>query len=310
LAFSRHINDRRTVSEYLNGPIQSFRTSFNEDGTIDYDGVRTFVDHCIVGGSKTILLTAGDSHLTCMTNEEIATLTRTVCEHTAGRAMIVAADRNSRTVTSVKFAEYAKSVGASVLMCQPPTWAQVSATSVAEHYVQVSQHLLVMVVTNVFSSEPAMGVEAIGTALQRSKNVVAIKDDIFGDLGDGVCKIVKGSGAILFAGGLNKNHLWLLERGCGSCYMATFLAFAPQTEHRYWKAVEADDLKQAQAVVDQYETPLFDQLRALPCGWNAGMHATLALHGITKRWLPKPYLSASDKTMEQLKDFLRQKELL
>lgn len=304
LAFSRHINDRRTVAEFLSGPIQSLRTSFNEDGTIDYDGVRAFVDHSISGGSKTILLTAGDSHLTCMTNEEIATLTRTVCEHTSGRAMVVAADRNSRTTTSVQFAEYARSVGASVLMCQPPTWAKVSATSMAEHYVRVSQNLLVMIVTNVFDSEPATGIEAIQTAIQNSKNVVAIKDDIFGELGAGVCKIVKGTGVVLFAGGLKKNHLWLLQRGCGSCYMSTFLAFAPQIKNRYWTAIQSGDLSQAQAIVDDYETPFFDLLRALPCGWNAGMHATLALHGITKRWLPKPYLSASNEVSDRLKDFL------
>ena len=310
LAFSRHINDRRTVAEYLDGPIQSFRTSFNEDGTIDYDGVRTFVDHSIAGGSKTILLTAGDSHLTCMTNEEIVTLTRTICEHTSGRAMVVAADRNSRTTNSVLFAEYARSVGASVLMCQPPTWAKVSATSMAEHYVRVSQNLLVMIVTNSFDSEPAMGIEAIQTAIQKSKNVVAIKDDIFGDLGAGVCKIVKDTGAVLFAGGLKKNHLWLLQRGCGSCYMSTFLAFAPQIKNRYWKAIQAGDMNEAQAIVDHYETPFFDFLRVLPCGWNAGMHAALALHGITKRWVPKPYVSAGDETMERLRDFLHRNAML
>ncbi len=88
LALSRQIQDRETAAEFLKGPIQSFRTSFNQDGSIDYDGVRNFVDHSISGGSKTILMTAGDSHLTCMTNEEIASLTHLICEHTAGRAMV------------------------------------------------------------------------------------------------------------------------------------------------------------------------------------------------------------------------------
>jgi dihydrodipicolinate synthase/N-acetylneuraminate lyase len=310
LTFSRHINDRLTVAEYLKGPIQSFRTSFNEDGSIDYDGVRNFVDHCIAGGSKTILLTAGDSHLTSMTNEEIARLTRTVCEHTSGRAMVVAADRNSRTATSMEFAQYARSVGASVLMCQPPTWAKVSAASMAEHYVKVSENLLVMIVTNVFESDPAIGIEAIQTAIRKSEKVVAIKDDIFGELGAGVCKIVRGTGAVLFAGGLMKNHLWLLQRGCGTCYMSTFLVFAPQIKNRYWELIKAGDLNGAQAMVAEYETPFFDFLSALSCGWNAGMHGTLAIHGIIKRWLPKPYLSASDESMDQLRDFLRRKSLL
>ncbi|MBS1798418.1 MAG: dihydrodipicolinate synthase family protein [Acidobacteria bacterium] len=310
LKLSSQIHDRTSVAEFLNGPIQSFRTSFNEDGTIDYDGVRNFVDRSISGGSKTILLTAGDSHLTCMTNEEIATLTRAVCEHTAGRAMVVAADRNSRTASSLQFAEYAKSVGASVLMCQPPTWATVSAKSLADHYVAISQNILVMIVTNVFSSNHTMGIEAVKTAVRASPKVVAIKDDVLGDLGSGICKVVNGTGAILFAGGRMKNHLWLWQQGCGQTFMATFLAFAPAIEKHYWTRLQNGDAIGAQALIEQYENPFFDYLLALPCGWNAGMHAILSIHGITKKWLPRPYLSASDETVAQLKDYLRQHGML
>jgi dihydrodipicolinate synthase/N-acetylneuraminate lyase len=306
LALSRKIQNRADVAEFLNGPIQSFRTSFNEDGTIDYNGVRSFVDHSIAGGSKTILLTAGDSHLTCMTNDEIANLTRTVCEHTAGRAMVVAADRNSRTASSMQFAEYARSVGASVLMCQPPTWAAVSAKSLAEHYEAISQNILVMIVTNVFSSNHAMGIEAVQTAVQASQKVVAIKDDVLGDFGSGICKVVKDTGAILFAGGRMKNHLFLWKQGCGHTFMSTFLAFAPDIEKQYWVYIRHNDVDSAQALIDKYEAPFFDYLLALPCGWNAGMHAILSIHGITKKWLPRPYLSADDETVAQLKDFLRQ----
>jgi len=309
LALSSQIHTRADVAEFLSGPIQSFRTSFNEDGTIDYDGVKSFVDHSISGGSKTILLTAGDSHLTCMTNEEIANLTRIVCEHTAGRAMVVAADRNSRTASSLQFAEYARSIGASILMCQPPTWAAISAKSAAEHYETISQNILVMVVTNVFNANHSMGIDAIKTAVQVSPKVVAIKDDVLGDFGSGICKVVKDTGAILFAGGRMKNHLFLWKQGCGHTYMSTFLAFAPSIEKQYWTYIQRNDAGSAQSLIDKYETPFFDYLLALPCGWNAGMHAILSLHGVMKKWLPRPYLSADEETIAQLKDFLHQHEI-
>ena len=81
------------VREHLTGPFPSIRMPFNEDGSVDYEGLRHEIDFIIAAGSKTILLTAGDSHYMCLSDEEIAQVTRTTCEHTRGQAMVVAADR-------------------------------------------------------------------------------------------------------------------------------------------------------------------------------------------------------------------------
>ncbi len=167
-----------------------------------------------------------------------------------------------------------------------------------------------MIVTNVFKSDPAMGVETIRKAIQESRNVVAIKDDILGNFGVDLCKAVKGTDAIVSAGGRMKNHLLLWQNGCGQTYLSTFQAFAPNIEKQYWATIQIKDTIGAQTIIDRYETPLFDYLFTLPCGWNAGMHAILSVHGITKRWLPNPYLSASDETIEQLKGFLQQNGML
>ena len=56
--------DRDRVREALTGPIASVHTPFNEDGSIDFDGLRRSIDFDIAAGSRTVLLTAGDSHYT------------------------------------------------------------------------------------------------------------------------------------------------------------------------------------------------------------------------------------------------------
>ena len=312
IAFARGIKDRESVGRWLTGPIQSFIPSFNEDGSIDFEGVRNFVDRSIEGGSRTILITAGDSHLICMTNQEIAELTKIICEHTAGRAMVVAADWETRTATTVEFSKYAKSVGASVLMTKPADWAKsCSPASFAQHCINVAQHLPVMIVTNSFSQRGHdFGIQAIQAAVKGSERVVAVKDDLLGDFAPRLCEIVRGTGVVAFAGGFKENHLLLHKHGCGSCYMSTFQAFAPSVKDRYWAAFQSNDLDRAREIIAEYEKPYFDLLMSLPSGWNAGMHGTLALYGITKKYRPKPYLTITEEELSQVADFLRKKHLL
>ena len=73
--------------------MMSLSTPFLVNGEIDYQGIRNIIDYTIDAGSKTIILTQGDSLYTIMTDYEVAEITKFVAEYTAGRAMVVVADR-------------------------------------------------------------------------------------------------------------------------------------------------------------------------------------------------------------------------
>ena len=75
------------VRESLTGPLASLRVPFNRDGAIDYDGLANLIDRIMNAGSKTVLLTYGDSLFSVLTDDEIAEVTKFVVDHTAGRAM-------------------------------------------------------------------------------------------------------------------------------------------------------------------------------------------------------------------------------
>ena len=112
---------KQEIRNSLTGPVASIRTPFLRDGQVDYAGLRRYVDFSIQAGSPTMLLTWGDSLYTLLTDDDIAEVTRVVCDQTAGRAMVVAAERNWGTPKLVEFARYARETGAGVLMVMPPT---------------------------------------------------------------------------------------------------------------------------------------------------------------------------------------------
>jgi dihydrodipicolinate synthase/N-acetylneuraminate lyase len=109
---SLDVPERAQIQEALTGPITSIRTPFRRGGTIDTKGLHNTIDLNITAGSRTVLLTAGDSHLISMSDQDIAEVTKAVVDHTAGRAVVVTADRHYNTNQAIAFAEFATNAGA------------------------------------------------------------------------------------------------------------------------------------------------------------------------------------------------------
>lgn len=302
--------DRDQVREHLTGPIASIHTPFLRDGSIDLAGLRRMIDTVIANGSRTVLLTAGDSHYLCLGDDEIRTVTRETCAHTAGRAMVVAADRLHATTRAVEFARFAREAGADVVMCLPPDWGpSCTPQTLADHYRAVSVELPVMMVTGLFlARDAAFGLETIARALDTCPQIVAVKDDFCGDFARRLGLLAHERTAV-FAGGQKANHLSMWPYGCDG-YLSTFIHFGAEIPGRYWSAIQAADIGAAAAVIADYDAPFFEYVSTLTGGWNAGLHGALELFGVAGRWRRPPYYSLDDAQMEQLAGFFRERHLL
>lgn len=298
------------VREALTGPVPSISTPFLRDGSIDFAGLRTMIDFYVDHGSKASFLTAGDSHYICMSEQEIAEVTRVTVDHTAGRALVVAADRYYNTQKAVAFAHHVRELGADVLMVMPPDWGH-SATpeSLCEHYRAVAQVMPVMLVTNVFVPRGAdFGLRTLSLLLEEKIDIVAVKDDFCGLFARKMALLVNGQWAV-FSGGQKTNHMDIMPYGCDG-YLSTYMKFKPSVAKRYWEAVCRMDLPAARTVIRDCDMPYFDLISSLPGGFNAGLHGALELFGVAQRWRRKPYYSLDDEQMERLADFFRGKSLL
>ena len=293
------------IRQALTGPVPSISTPFKKDGDIDCNGLRNMVDFDIAAGAKTIMLTAGDSHYICMSEKEIAEVTKVVVNHTAGRAMVIAADRYYNTKQAVEFAQYVHSIGADILMVMPPDWAHsCTPETLSEHYTQVSQHIPVMIVTNVFIARGMdFGLKTLKLTLNKADGVVAIKDDFCGEFARKMGLLVHDKWAVI-SGGQKQNHLNAHPYGCDR-YLSTFISFKPEITHQYWTAI-----KKSSQIIETYDMPFFDLIGSFTGKFDAEMHGALELFGVAKRWRRSPYHSLNDKEMEKLADFFKQKSLL
>lgn len=289
----------------LTGPVASVPTTFHEDGSIDFDGLRSFVDFTIAGGSRTMLLTYGDSLYSVLTDKEIGEVTKAVVEHTAGRAMVTAACGEWATPKAVEFARYAAGIGVDIQMLMPPNWAgSATVDTMVEHYRAVSEHIPVMMVTNLYGSwSRARAFEVFKRVMDEAPNVLAVKDDLCGDFARTLGILCHDRMALL-SGGQKQNHLNQHPFGCDG-YLSTFICFKPEVANSYWNAIVRNDIPAAVGIIRDYDMPYFDYVLGLTGGFDAGFHATLELFGIAKRWRRRPYYSLNDEEMAQLADFHR-----
>lgn len=294
----------------LTCPVASVPTPFHQDGSIDHASLRNFIDFVIAGGTKTILLTYGDSLYSVLTDDEVADVTTVVAEHTAGRALVVAADRQWATPKEVAFAQFARSAGADVLMVLPPDWAaSCTVETLVDHYGAVAAHIPVMVVTNYFAYRSnEFGLNVLRALAKQVPGVMAIKDDVCGEFARRMGLAVHDRFAII-SGGQKQNHMNALFYGCDG-YLSTFIKFKPAITNEYWNAIQSGNEDEARRIIREYDIPFFDCIASFPGGFNAALHGTLELFGVIKRWRRRPYYSLNDGELERLAGFCKDKKLL
>ncbi len=301
--------DRAWVRQALSGPMTSVHPVFLEDGDLDASGLGRSIDHAIAAGSGTMLLTYGDSLHSILSDREVGELLRLVVRATAGRAMVVAADRQWPTSIERAFAREARDAGADVLMVLPPVWGRsVTVDSLVRHYRAVAEEIPAMIVTAAYAGIEAIGLETLSILVETEPRIVALKDDLCGEFGRRVGRLCHPAWAII-SGGQKQNHLDMHAYGCDG-YMSTFLHFNPPIAHRYWELVVAGDLAMAARLIDRYERPYMDRILAMPGGFDAGFHATLEVAGLAGRWRRAPYHSLTDVEYEAFVGFLHDQGML
>ena len=87
-------------------------TPFNDDGTVDYEGMKRVIDCMVDQGSDGICILANFSEQFLITDEERRLLTEVSLKHMAGRLPVIVTISHYATQIAVARAQHAKAVGA------------------------------------------------------------------------------------------------------------------------------------------------------------------------------------------------------
>ena len=149
-----------------------------DDGSIDYDGFRKQVQRMIDGGVQALLVNGTTGETATITIEEEFELTRMTMDIAKGTGVKVIAGAGSNdTMTALKKAEFAKSVGADAILVVTPYYNKTSQRGLIEHYTYIADRVdLPMIIYNV-PGRTGMNI-AVDTVVElaKHKNIKAMKD--------------------------------------------------------------------------------------------------------------------------------------
>ncbi|WP_417729578.1 dihydrodipicolinate synthase family protein [Roseovarius sp.] len=95
-------------------------TPFNDDGTLDLEGMKRALDCIIDQGADGVCILANFSEQFLISDEEREVLTRLSLEHVAGRVPVIVTISHYATQIAVERAHFAKDLGAAAVMMMPP----------------------------------------------------------------------------------------------------------------------------------------------------------------------------------------------
>ena len=298
------------IREALSGPVPSISTPFLKNGDIDYDTLANMINFYIDSGIKTILLTPGDSLYFCLSDAEIAELTRFAAREAGKKVMLIAGDLNASTSQAVEFAEYSKNVGVDLYITLPANWCNaITPETCSEHYAAVGKVMPTMILTCALSPMgDSKALKTLEMTMDKSDGVTAIKDDYCGVFSRQMALLCHERLAII-AGGQKQNHMNIVPYGVDG-YLSVYARFKPEIAWKYWDAITRKDIPAAVGIIAKYDIPFFNKIMSFEGGFDVGIRASMELFGISKGWRRAPFRSVDHKDIVAMREFFEELKLV
>ncbi len=285
---------QRRCLQSVKGPVFPIPTPFTRDEAVDWDALRTYVDWLVRQGARTIMVTVGTSRFSLLDHDEMRMVNETVIAAVDKRAYtIVTGPPFGSLSTAVHFARHAAAAGADAMLAVYPE-RYYGEQAVFDFFREVSEAVDIGVMIHLAPMLP--GPAGLGDRVNYSPGLVE--------------RIARLPGMVGMKEESNNMHLCyaynrlLHERFCiigGAGCMRAFLAasvwrqpaylvgvgnFAPKVELDFFSALTQGNMDEARRIIDNYETPFFDQ--AVRLGWHLALKEALAAHSLMPAWERRP----------------------
>ncbi len=300
----------------ITGPVYPILPAFNEDHEIDFSAVAKYVEYLNSFDVKTLMVTIGTSRFNLLSEKEMKQFNKKVIEANNNKSYcIVASPAVGSTKTIIEFAQQAESDGADAILVYYPE-RYYNDDDVFDFFQDVCDSVSIDVL---WHGNPVRNATTIGPKmvnfsmdlferLSSIKNFVGLKEESGNEeYRFKLATQFSDKLSIIVAGGSMKKFLSCTLSGVDS-FLVGVGSFIPKVEEDFFEHIKKKEHDKALDIVKKYETPFFNV--SGPMGWHLAMKAalyTMDLMPITER---PPLKQASDKTIEKVREVLKQTNLL
>lgn len=281
----------------INGMIAAMPTPFNEDESIDFDGVKKLLKHLDDGGITSVLIGGSTGEYSLMTIDERKELIKTACEQNLKSAKIIAGASCSRPSQTKDLIEFSASVGADFALVIPPYYLKTSRQGIIDYYKEVASSNVLDIM--IYNYPAATGVELAPDLiweLSKIKGIVGIKDT---DEMEHTSKLIS----------MFKNEDFSVINGCEHLIMGTLAAggdgtmgiihnLVPEMMMDIYKNMQNNDWKKA-TEINKKLVPLYTLMEKEP--YPGPVKAALEIMGLPGGKPRKPVVAPSEQMITTLK---------
>ncbi len=152
-------------------------TPFNEDGSINFEGLGTNIDYQIENGTDAIIICGTTGEASTMTEAEHLECIRYAVERTAKRVPVIAGTGSNDTRTAIELSQEAEKLGADGLLLVTPYYNKTTQAGLIKHYTMIADSVNIPIILYNIPGRTGMGI-TIETlkVLAEHKNIVAVKE--------------------------------------------------------------------------------------------------------------------------------------
>ena len=123
----------------ITGSIVALVTPMHEDGSVDYDTLRSLMDWHIAEGTDCIGVVGTTGESPTVSVEEHCEIIRVAVEHARGRIPIMAGAGGNSTREAIELTRYAKQVGADCALSVVPYYNKPSQEGIYQHFKAIAE---------------------------------------------------------------------------------------------------------------------------------------------------------------------------
>jgi 4-hydroxy-tetrahydrodipicolinate synthase len=282
----------------INGSIVALVTPMQEDGSVDYPGLRRLIDWHVTEGTDCIGVVGTTGESPTVSVEEHCEIIRVAVEHAKGRVPIMAGAGGNSTAEAIELSRYALKVGADCTLSVVPYYNRPSQDGIYSHFKAIAEAVdIPMVLYNVPGRTVAdMQIETT-LRLAQVPGIVGVKEAT-GEI-DRASWLIKRApaGFSVYSGDDGSAIALMLLGGHGNVSVTANVA--PKLMHELCVAAMAGRAKEAAAIhlkLMPLHTQLFVEPSPAPTKWAM---AKLGLCGAALRLPITPLTPAGQAVVGQ-----------
>lgn len=285
----------------ITGSIVAIVTPMREDGSLDFERLRSLIDFHVAEGTDGIVIVGTTGESPTVDVDEHCELIRVAVEHSRGRIPVIAGTGANSTSEAIELARFAQTAGASAHLSVVPYYNKPTQEGLYRHFRSIAEAVeLPMVLYNVPGRTVADLSNDTALRLAGIPNIVGIKDAT-GSI-DRACDLVERApdGFALYTGDDMTAAAFILLGGHGAISVTANVA--PRAMHDMCTAALAGDAVKAREINARLvwlHRHLFCEANPIPVKW------AVAQMGLMGPGIRLPLTPLSPEAHERVREALR-----